>query len=389
MKLLIADDEPVIVRGLAKLLDYAALGFDTVLSTSDSTRALELVRTEKPDVLLSDIVMPDITGLDLLEALHCVMPDAKAVFLSGFPNFEFAQTALSLGAMGYLLKPVDEVKLNELLSKALQELIDSREKNALQKRVRQLTSREAVDDSLDAIDRISTASVDSPSYYCLVVMRMEEQAGLSPLDSGLLRFSIYNRAENIANGKACVSFVKDDNLVLVIRAESESAAPKNATAVSQTICDVIINELCVGMFFAISDTLADTRAIPDAYRKAASLLEARSVQLDVPPESELDKVKRYIQTHYSDNLTLYVMAEVACMSPSYFSAYFRKLTGLGFKEYLTQVRIEAAELLLCTTDLKVYEIASRVGFSDPRYFADTFRKVSGCTPLNYKKRHHK
>ena len=65
MKLLIVDDEPVIVRGLLKLLDYKALGYDTVLSADNSTDALALLRHERPDAMVSDIAMPGLTGLEL------------------------------------------------------------------------------------------------------------------------------------------------------------------------------------------------------------------------------------------------------------------------------------------------------------------------------------
>jgi len=91
MKLLIVDDEPIIVRGLTQLVDYAALGFDQVLTATKSTEALYLIRSEKPEAMLSDIAMPGMTGLALLRLIRDEGLSTQVIFISGYRSFEYAQ----------------------------------------------------------------------------------------------------------------------------------------------------------------------------------------------------------------------------------------------------------------------------------------------------------
>lgn len=91
MKLLIVDDEPIIVRGLTQLVDYAALGFDQVLTATKSAEALYLIRSEKPEAMLSDIAMPGMTGLALLRLIRDEGLSTQVIFISGYRSFEYAQ----------------------------------------------------------------------------------------------------------------------------------------------------------------------------------------------------------------------------------------------------------------------------------------------------------
>ena len=113
MKLLIVDDEPVIVRGLLQLIDYAALGYDQVLSATKSSDALHLLRTQKPEALLSDIAMPGLSGLELLRLIRDESIPTQVIFLSGFRSFDYAQEALSLGAKDYLVKPHGPIRFSQ------------------------------------------------------------------------------------------------------------------------------------------------------------------------------------------------------------------------------------------------------------------------------------
>jgi two-component system response regulator YesN len=72
------------------------------------------------------------------------------------------------------------------------------------------------------------------------------------------------------------------------------------------------------------------------------------------------------------------------MNPSYFSVYFKKNAGINFKECLTRIRLEHALALLEKEDIKTYELAEKVGFENPGYFSELFKRIYGKTPLEYK-----
>lgn len=116
-RVIIADDEPWIAYGLVHLIDWELYGFTVCGTAEDGVDALEQCLTLKPDVLISDIRMPGMDGLELLEKLRCKMPDLIVIFVSGYSEFEYAQRAVRLGAFDYLLKPAAAEDLTGLLSR--------------------------------------------------------------------------------------------------------------------------------------------------------------------------------------------------------------------------------------------------------------------------------
>lgn len=85
-----------------------------------------------------------------------------------------------------------------------------------------------------------------------------------------------------------------------------------------------------------------------------------------------------------EELTLETLADKIYLSPSYLSKLFKKETGENLSVYIQNVRIQQAKLLLRTTDLKTYEVAERVGISDPVYFSRTFKKITGMKPKDFR-----
>lgn len=101
--------------------------------------------------------------------------------------------------------------------------------------------------------------------------------------------------------------------------------------------------------------------------------------------NEALRIRQYVDEHFRENLTLESMAGMVGMNPYYFSSYFKKNTGMNFKAYLTEVRMEAAAKLLANTDCKAYEVADRVGYRNVRQFNDNFRGKYGMSPNEYRK----
>lgn len=99
----------------------------------------------------------------------------------------------------------------------------------------------------------------------------------------------------------------------------------------------------------------------------------------------IEDVKKYIQDHYMEEMSIGRLAEVACVSKNYFSAMFKKETGMNYKAYLTQIRMEAALKLLQETDDRTYEISEKVGYNNVRRFVDAFKQIYSVTPAEYRK----
>ncbi len=110
-RVVLVDDEHLIVEGLSKVVKWESLGCQVVGTASDGREGLALIRQEKPDMLLTDIRMPNMDGLTMLAALQSEFPQMQVTVLTAYRDFDYAQRAINLGVCRYLLKPS---KMNEL-----------------------------------------------------------------------------------------------------------------------------------------------------------------------------------------------------------------------------------------------------------------------------------
>ncbi|MDL2293821.1 response regulator [Ruminococcaceae bacterium OttesenSCG-928-D13] len=132
--LLVVEDEEIIRRGLLYSLDWHALGFGRLLQAADGCQAVRLITEEKPDVVIMDINIPFIGGLEVLEQTQ-PQTGYSAIVLTGYAEFDYARRALAVGAARYLLKPVDFAELEE----AVRSAIEQTHHRAAYNRVRQAT----------------------------------------------------------------------------------------------------------------------------------------------------------------------------------------------------------------------------------------------------------
>lgn len=122
LKLIIADDEKWVRTTIRSIIPFEKLDLTLSCEASNGIEALELCRQHEPDILLTDIMMPGLTGLELMKEVRSLLPDLKIVVISGYNDFEYAKTAVKYGITDYLLKPVDEKELTEALVRIGDEL---------------------------------------------------------------------------------------------------------------------------------------------------------------------------------------------------------------------------------------------------------------------------
>ncbi len=114
--------------------------------------------------------------------------------------------------------------------------------------------------------------------------------------------------------------------------------------------------------------------------KAYQNVQAKDVSVIV-------QVKEYLHENYMQDISLKQLADMACVSPSYFSTFFKTATGENYKSYLIGIRMEEAVKLVINTDLKTYEIAEKVGYNNVRRFVDAFKNKYGSSPMEYRKKY--
>lgn len=119
--MLIVDDERLVADSLRSLDEWADKKIRVVGTALNGKEALEWIERESIDIVITDIQMPDMNGLELLETLHTHNPDIAVVIISGYEQFQYVRTALKFKAKGYVLKPIDLDELLEVMDSIIHE----------------------------------------------------------------------------------------------------------------------------------------------------------------------------------------------------------------------------------------------------------------------------
>jgi len=249
-KVLIVDDEKYVRMGIKSDTDWALIGCEVVGEACNGLEALEVAEKERPDLVVSDIRMPKMDGIELAEKLIEKYPNIKVIFLTAYNEFEYARQAVRIGVSDYLLKPFSDGELE------------------------------------GSIQRLLHLHPNAPASSS----ELEEQ--LIPL----------KRKEEVSN------------------------------------------------------------------RYVQSAIE-------------------YIEDHYPDSdFSLGALAESMSVSEGHISRLFKAETDISINNYLTNYRIRMAMDYLKDVQVKVYEVAEKVGYQDIAYFSNTFKKLVGKTPSDYQVR---
>lgn len=127
LKLIIADDERRVRMLIKGLIQFQELGLELIAEASDGLEALALCKKQIPDILVTDINMPGLSGLELIKELKQHLPTIKIIIVSGYSEFEYAKTAIRFGVYDYIIKPIDEAELSDALSKTKSVILKERE----------------------------------------------------------------------------------------------------------------------------------------------------------------------------------------------------------------------------------------------------------------------
>lgn len=118
----IVDDEPIIRMGLKKLINWEELDFEIACIAQNGKQALEQLETENVDLIITDIEMPIMNGLDFIREVRENNRDVEIVILTAYDDFEYAKTAIKYGITEYILKPIEEEAVMELLLKIREQI---------------------------------------------------------------------------------------------------------------------------------------------------------------------------------------------------------------------------------------------------------------------------
>ena len=410
MKVFLADDEIVIREGIRESFPWDETPYTLVGEAPDGEMALPIIRDTNPDIVITDIRMPFMDGLELCRTLRSQMPWIGIIVLSGYDEFEYARQCIQLGVREYLLKPVTADKLKEVLDKVSAQLLEERKtlEHAASLRARMqsddkflkekligvfFNEESTEDDSRNVLKQLSSmgCNVTAPFYAVIDV-------AFSPLQTGLE--AAYNLASN-SGGIVFATSSRTGARLLVLGnsvAETEERAYAFASSLVQELERLECKEIRVG----IGDIVDRPESIFNSFKAARHIRhliverkDERSIILGVREMGDVDGDKKessiisdaklFMLDNFSNpNLMLQDVAREVNMSNSRFSTVFSQQSGQTFTEYLIYLRLNKAKELLRTTDEKTSQIASEVGYNDSHYFSYIFKKNVGITPTDYR-----
>lgn len=363
VKVFLVEDEAIIRHGIRDNIDWTSYGFEFAGEAGDGEYAYPLILKAQPDILVTDIKMPFMDGLELSRLVKKTLPRTRIIVLSGYNEFEYAKEAIKIGISDYLLKPVSSAGLIDALKKAADEIREEREKSRLLERY--FVSYEKYTEFLDKTD-------------------------YSGVDRKLI-----NDFLKLGSVEECRPFV-EEYFAAIGEHNYKSLLLRQYMTMDIFYCVQEFLKKLKAEPPKVPESVVDIKLVPKVIESVemtkAYLIEEFTAALQARDRASNDRygsvirdAKEYIRANFSQSdLSLNRIAAHIGVSPSYFSSIFKQETGQSFVEYLTQVRMErACELLKCTS-YRTSEIGEQVGYNDSHYFSAAFKKAMGQSPKEYK-----
>jgi two-component system response regulator YesN len=384
MNILVVDDERSIREGFKRTLNNA-YPYMNVMTAESCQEAIIVLLSERIHILLLDIMMPAMNGLELLAALRESHLATKVVIISAHSKFSYAQEALRLGVKDYVVKPVGKEPLIRIISKLENEWLEDMrhlsEKDLIHLNLNYL--REAVFRrwvrGLD-IGRFDVSRlVESHPRFHLVFVQLKTDQDVS-----LKHFVIENVLSEWfeMNGNGFIVSLEGNILVGVVTLR-EDAGIRSFEEGARIHLDQCLK---VPYQMVVSRLLTDFHSIPDEIKnlQLAGFSVLKQDALGSKSDETIDIALQYIRGHFQDTLSLEKVASIVYLNSIYFSQLFKQKTGIGYKDYVTQLRMERAKELLANRSLRVTDVAKLVGYDDLRHFTQVFRKKYNQTPTEYR-----
>lgn len=501
-RLLIIDDEQTVREGIKTLVNWDDFGFNSIYEGFDGKDGLNKVLNLSPDLVLVDIKMPGMSGIELIRQAKEKGYDGKFLILTGHSDFEFARSAISLGVRGYILKPIDEDELEEHIQDLVKELQAKRtmneflthsEKNGKNELLRKLLLNQKKEEDIPMLLKQYGINFSHNTYTVAIVtnkrtrefyneITLEQKEIDKDIVLNMERVYIDDRLVIITKGyksselmdlltqwldrrqktkgdtyfitvghhvahylDVCFSyecakmlssyqFIMEDKRIIDIHTIERLNSKEDLKEFEEQLLnyievgdkDGIVTLIKIKKEYYQSKVISEsevkvniTYGINKIYRQLEKKYENNKEEfyplddiLQMVKESEnlnvlMEQLQRfcintsdilqtsttdnvvmrivsYMEKNYDKDLKLETLSKVFSYNSAYLGKIFKKYVGENFNNTLDKIRIENAKRLLLESDLKVYQVSEKVGYSNIDYFYSKFKKHVGISPKEYK-----
>ncbi|MBP1990949.1 response regulator transcription factor [Paenibacillus eucommiae] len=444
-RVLIVDDEPIIVNSLYQLLREAAHLELEACRAYNVYEALDYLQQTRIDVVISDIRMPGMSGIELHKQIMQSWPRCKVIFLTGYNDFDYVRHAIRTGGVvDYVLKNEDDHIILAAVKKAFAELervedgadymLNAKKKlqlaiPALQKN----TLFDLMQDASLSLKEIGKRFNESeiplfPEKRVLLVAGKVDvwQDDLSESDRTLLIYACQNIAEEyLSPTVAHVSVVFESYKFLWFMQPRDLLEKDTLDLEQEKRAWQNMKSRVYGIMEAVQETCGQLLKLPVSFviGREAYAWEQLGSQFDhlktllgqgfngghelliqdsesfgfpkgtqmLQPVSEsqqsqglITSINQYIQQHLGGDLSLTKLSTIVHHSPTYLSRLYKRMTGTMLSDYITEERMKKAKQQLAETSVKIQEIATNVGYEAAPQFNRSFKKMFKMTPQEYR-----
>lgn len=502
MKALIVDDEEHVRNCIELLADWDVCGVHQVFEAGTFTQAVACIEANQPQLVITDIRMPQHDGLELMAWIHEKYPQTVMIVISAYNDFDYAIQSMRYGVLDYLLKPIQPDQLNKLLEKAgtillkkRKELADSQFQLNVSERIMMALFIEGdaplpnhsrlqqlfhaplgflVMDTL-CVCRKSAVPVETKEVLSYLSEQFQQRSAdwvLQGVNHPDLLYALLtgdsnaqkNHTQQVTEALETRFGIQMHHILRCNGVWQSETLPQIAKEITTAICgrsifncyggtmlhspanlssffevvqkgDIVQassqvenwvdhlrqvrhltredfgnwwNVLCseCGKFLALHPGTGEHPAFlqnqcflpvldTHLHFSPERLIDYLSAQIrvlaanyELPPVENIDLAKRVenlIRLHYAEQLSLSSIADRFFRSPSHIARIFKEQYQISVVNYITQVRIEHAKVLLKTSDYRISKVAHMVGYNDEKYFCRVFKKHAGLSPADFKK----
>lgn len=399
-QILIVDDEPHVVDAIRGILEQEPEVDLEIHTAFRGQQALKLCQQYPISLLITDIRMPDMSGLELARQVRQLTPDCNVILLTAYSDFTYAYEGIQLHASDYILKTEDKQIIRSRIFKILgtmeQELRhrswleSARESNPISDRLcKKLLMPQRSSQQEEAFTLLGFRETGFP----LLLMTAKTPSHI-PIQADILQKSLM-RCLSGRITHLCASTISENVCSLVLSLDPKGHAITGTwlmvtmeriqalyTATTQVECAILYSYPIDNL-----DQLSGKYQIAARYLEAERFDACVKVISDVKKESPMVTihfVKRYVKEHLNQDLSLSQISVVTGYNPTYLSRLFKEQTGETLNRYISRKRMEYIAQLMRDPRISMQQIMDAAGFATRSYFNQFVKKETGLTPKQYR-----
>ena len=394
-RVLLVDDEYYFREALKRTISWEACGCTICGEANNGLAGVEQARALKPDIVLADVNMPFLDGLEMIRRIQSELPDTLFAIVTGYSEFEYARQGMALGVMHYIVKPVDNDELTGTVRRMAEELEKRRARESEYASLRFWADKNAPVNRRAFLEMLLSghegiteqrfrgecAHLGLPirsGGYAVCCLRVEVGSPVS-LSAGEWEEKVRPMLRDEAGVHSHVLLCNDRGLHILFYDMAEEQWDRTGmSALMQKLQIRCMRDMVCTVVAGVGSWCPDFTGIP------ASCAEAEGSMAMIATSELVRQMLNYIHVHYADpDLTLQKIADALYANYSYLSAQCAREIGMSASQYLTRFRMTRAAGDLRSGRDNMVQIACGVGYTDVKYFYRSFKKVFDLTPYQY------